>query len=72
MHIVVVLGFILFIIILSGNWSKIRSIVFILAIPILLWISLRVAMLVGVAFRSGIIGGLILAGILFYLIKRKL
>ncbi len=69
MYLIVVVGFILFIILLSGNTSVIRKIIYLLAIPLLIWIALRIAMLVGIAFRSGLVGGIILAVIAFYLFK---
>ena len=69
MYILVALGFILFLVVLSGRKEVFKPIIFILAIPILLWILLRVAMLVGIAFRSGLVGGIILAAVIFYLLR---
>ncbi len=69
MYLIVVIGFILFIILLSGKASMMRTIVYLLAIPLLIWIALRIAMLVGIAFRSGLVGGIILAVIGLYLFK---
>ncbi len=69
MYLVIVIGFILFLIVLSGNWSALKPVVFILAIPLFLWIFLRLFVIVGVAFRSGLIGGIFLALAILYLIK---
>ncbi len=69
MYILVALGFIVFLILLSGNWGALKPILLILAIPFLIWIFLRLFMVVGVAFRSGVVGGLLLALAGIYLFK---